>query len=102
MPKMLPIGVPISAEIIFCTGALPNRTEFVPPNQIFEVPFPPRMAQSAKNRDQTGNRVDRSELYASLKFHQQGRHLVDLALKLNVLAVCAVFVFVGAILLGAF
>ena len=27
---------------------------------------------------------------------------VDLALKLNVLAVCAVFVFVGAILLGAF
>jgi len=32
----------------------------------------------------------------------QGRHDVDLALKLNVLAVCAVFVFVGAILLGAF
>ena len=29
-------------------------------------------------------------------------HAVDLALKLNVLAVCAVFVFVGAILLGAF
>jgi hypothetical protein len=27
---------------------------------------------------------------------------VDLRLKLNVLAVCAVFVFVGAILLGAF
>ena len=27
---------------------------------------------------------------------------VDLALKLNVLAVCAVFAFVGAILLGAF
>jgi hypothetical protein len=27
---------------------------------------------------------------------------VDLALKLNVLAVCAVFVFVAAILLGAF
>jgi len=27
---------------------------------------------------------------------------VDLGLKLNVLAVCAVFVFVGAILLGAF
>ena len=27
---------------------------------------------------------------------------VDLALRLNVLAVCAVFVFVGAILLGAF
>jgi len=27
---------------------------------------------------------------------------VDLTLKLNVLAVCAVFVFVGAVLLGAF
>jgi len=27
---------------------------------------------------------------------------VDIALKLNVLAVCAVFLFVGAILLGAF
>jgi hypothetical protein len=27
---------------------------------------------------------------------------VDLTLKLNVLAVCAVFMFVGAILLGAF
>ena len=31
-----------------------------------------------------------------------GRHDVDLALKLDVLAVCAVFAFVGAILLGAF
>jgi len=27
---------------------------------------------------------------------------VDLALRLNVLAVCAVFLFVGAVLLGAF
>jgi len=33
---------------------------------------------------------------------QAGRHDVDLALKLDVLAVCAVFAFVGAILLGAF
>jgi hypothetical protein len=32
----------------------------------------------------------------------QGGALVDIALKLNVVAVCAVFVFVGAILLGAF
>jgi hypothetical protein len=31
-----------------------------------------------------------------------GRHAVHLALKYDVLAVCAVFVFVGAILLGAF
>jgi hypothetical protein len=34
---------------------------------------------------------------------QQRRRLhVDLALRLDVLAVCAVFAFVGAILLGAF
>jgi hypothetical protein len=33
---------------------------------------------------------------------QRGRPLVDLALKLNVLAVFAAFVFVGAVLLGAF
>jgi hypothetical protein len=35
-------------------------------------------------------------------FKQGGRSDVDLALKLDVLAVCAVFAFVGAILLGAF
>jgi hypothetical protein len=35
-------------------------------------------------------------------FKQAGRSDVDLALKLDVLAVCAVFGFVGAILLGAF
>ena len=36
--------------------------------------------------------------------HQQpeGRPLVDLALKLNVLAVLAAFMFVSAVLLGAF
>jgi hypothetical protein len=33
---------------------------------------------------------------------KKGGTAVDLALRLNVLAVCAVFVFVGAILLGAF
>jgi len=32
----------------------------------------------------------------------QGRPLVDLTLKLNLLAMCAAFLFVGAILLGAF
>ncbi len=35
-------------------------------------------------------------------FNKQGGCDVDLALRLDVLAVCAVFVFVGAILLGAF
>jgi hypothetical protein len=33
---------------------------------------------------------------------QRGRPSVDLALRLNVLAVCAAVAFVGAILLGAF
>jgi hypothetical protein len=33
---------------------------------------------------------------------QRGRPHVDLALKLNALAVFAVFAFVGAVLLGAF
>jgi len=36
---------------------------------------------------------------------QPGQHeeaLVDLAVKLNVLAVCAAFTFIGAVLLGAF
>ena len=32
----------------------------------------------------------------------QGRLAVNLALKWDVIAVCAVFVFVGAVLLGAF
>jgi len=32
----------------------------------------------------------------------QGRPAVNLALKWDVIAVCAVFVFVGAVLLGAF
>jgi hypothetical protein len=40
---------------------------------------------------------------ARLDSLQQGRSInVDLALRLDVLAVCAVFAFVGAILLGAF
>jgi hypothetical protein len=36
------------------------------------------------------------------KRNEEGSIDVDLAVRLNVLAVCAVFVFVGAILLGAF
>jgi hypothetical protein len=39
---------------------------------------------------------------AMLFRHDEGVHDVDIALKLNFLAVCAVFVFVGALLLGAF
>ena len=34
--------------------------------------------------------------------HTQGGRQVDLTLRLNVLAVCAAIVFVGAVLLGAF
>jgi hypothetical protein len=40
--------------------------------------------------------------YAPGVVNKVGGTNVDLALKLNVLAVCAVFVFVGAILFGAF
>jgi hypothetical protein len=39
---------------------------------------------------------------ASIYWSTREAPAVDLALKLNVLAVCAVFVFVGAVLLGAF
>ncbi|HEV2630263.1 MAG TPA: hypothetical protein VGV41_16655 [Pseudolabrys sp.] len=35
-------------------------------------------------------------------YTDQGRLAVNLALKWDVIAVCAVFVFVGAVLLGAF
>jgi len=39
----------------------------------------------------------------SVAAYQQGRHdAVNLTLRMNVLAVCAVFVFIGAIVLGAF
>jgi hypothetical protein len=41
-------------------------------------------------------------LYVSFDHLNEGGTAVDLSLRLNVLAVCAVFVFVGAILLGAF
>jgi len=36
------------------------------------------------------------------KHQQPGRPIVDLALRLNVLAAFAAFMFVGAVLLGAF
>jgi len=39
---------------------------------------------------------------ARLCMFQQGRVNVDLTLRLNVLVVCAIFLFVGAILFGAF
>ena len=40
--------------------------------------------------------------FAKIGQAQTGRRDVDLALRLDVLAVCAVFAFVTAILLGAF
>ena len=39
---------------------------------------------------------------ANVRPHNQGRPAVNLALKWDVIAVCAVFAFVGAVLLGAF
>jgi hypothetical protein len=42
-------------------------------------------------------------LCVTVTAYQQGRRgVVDLTLKMNVLAVCVVFVFIGAIVLGAF
>jgi hypothetical protein len=46
--------------------------------------------------------VSNSALLVFAKFKQRGSTHVDLTLRLNMLAVFAVFAFVGAILLGAF
>jgi hypothetical protein len=45
---------------------------------------------------------DRGRFLLDSAHKPKGGTAVDLALKLNVLAVCAVFLFVGAVLLGAF
>jgi hypothetical protein len=60
------------------------------------------MAMPANFSGQARNRFEGTALYASFKLQQQGRQAVVLSLRLEVLAVCAVFAFVGAILLGAF
>jgi hypothetical protein len=44
----------------------------------------------------------RARCVLGLAYLNKGGTNVDLSLRLNVLAVCAVFVFVGAIVLGAF
>ena len=40
--------------------------------------------------------------YSLFIVNGHGAPLMDIALKLNVVVICAVFVFVGAIILGAF
>jgi hypothetical protein len=52
--------------------------------------------------DRLATRFRASAFPASLTYINKGGTAVDFALRLNVLAVCAVFAFVGAILLGAF
>ena len=52
--------------------------------------------------DLLATRFSASAFPASLTYINKGGTAVDFALRLNVLAVCAVFAFVGAILLGAF
>ena len=66
-------------------------------------PYPPRMTLSCKFR-LTGLQPASGPARFLLVFDHinKGGTAVDLTLRLNVLAVCAVFVFVGAILLGAF
>jgi hypothetical protein len=49
-----------------------------------------------------GRDIGTAVFRAKLRFTNQGRLAVNLALKWDVIAVCAVFVFVGAVLLGAF
>jgi hypothetical protein len=67
------------------------------------APFRPCMTWAGIFSRPCRSRLLNAVLCANLKVHStREASLVDLALKLNVLAVCAVFVFVGAILLGAF
>lgn len=60
------------------------------------------MALCANCEDRLATTFGRHSFYDSFGSSPREAHAVDLALKLNVLAVCTVFAFVGAILLGAF
>ena len=64
--------------------------------------FPPRMALGANILPEPRNRLEGMALYASFETISTREAAVALSLRLDVLAVCAVFAFVGAILLGAF
>jgi hypothetical protein len=67
------------------------------------TPCPPRMTHPITFQVCACNRFGETEFSAILRSTPtREAHAVDLALKWNVLAVCAVFLFVGAILLGAF
>jgi hypothetical protein len=54
---------------------------------------------AAENISRFWERTESARLVSTANSRE---HFVDLALNLNVLAVCAVFAFVGAVLLGAF
>jgi hypothetical protein len=63
-----------------------------------------RQAEAYAQMGRVGSQLPSAVVCSVLAFYPSTREApaVDLALKLNVLAVCAVFAFVGAILLGAF
>jgi len=66
-------------------------------------PFPPRMTRYANFASVRLQPISGVAHFLLVSPHlNKGGTAVDLALRLNVLAVCAVFVFVGAILIGAF
>ena len=67
------------------------------------VAFPPRMTSYANySFFCCAIRFGDPAISAMVRHLNKGGTAVDLSLRLNVLAVCAVFAFVGAILLGAF
>jgi hypothetical protein len=90
--------------MLFGFGVLPHfasaRVLFVSDDQALAAGIPAahdRVIQISLQRATTQERFSAKQLELN-----KGGTAVDLSLRLNVLAVCAVFVFVGAILLGAF
>jgi hypothetical protein len=64
--------------------------------------FPVARGGTLRQRSTLCASVPGSTLVESGHVQQRGRLHVDLALRLDVLVMCAAFAFVGAILLGAF
>ena len=85
-------------RVLHCTFAL-HATVFHRTINLLPTTFRPRMT-AATNFSATG--IDARAFSATLVSFNEGGTAVDLSLRLDVLAVCAVFVFVGAVLLGAF
>jgi len=87
-----------------CFGVLPHfasaRVLFVSDDQALAAGIP--AAHDRRHSNFITESYDAGAFSAKELELNKGGTAVDLSLRLNVLAVCAVFVFVGAILLGAF